>query len=83
MPIQARQLQVQQDERWPCRVDLIDTRAGAEQEFERLDAVARDVDRISEIGALEGEQRELDVIEVVLDQQDVGALVKHDPGLSL
>ena len=66
--IQSRQFEVQQDEFRPFRKFLIGTRRGAEQELQRFHAVARDVDRICQIGSLEGIHRELHIVGVVLDQ---------------
>jgi hypothetical protein len=66
--VKSRQLQVQQDELRRILNAATGIRSGAEQELERLHAVARDVNVIREIGALEGMQHELDVVGIVFNQ---------------
>jgi hypothetical protein len=76
--IQSRQFQVQQDELRPFRNFFVGTRRVAEQEVQGFHAVARDVNRICQVGSLEGMPRELDVVGVVFDQQDFRAFVRRD-----
>ena len=75
---ESRQLQIEQDELRISHNPLTVVRTGAEQIFERLHAVAHHVHPVGEIGLLERMQRKLDVIRVVLDQKNVGALFSHD-----
>jgi len=57
-------------------------RAGAEHEIERLHAIARDSDRIAEIRRLQGVQRQLCVVGVVFDEENVD-LFSHGLGLPI
>ena len=75
-PVHLGQLQVQQDHLG----DVFDPAAGvrpfAEEELQRLRAVASDLDAVAQVGLLERAQRQLEVVGVVLDEQDLDRAVR-------
>ncbi len=74
--VEPRQLQVKQDELRQRHRELLAS-SRPEEELYGLDAVARDVHAVCEVGGLECMQGERDVVGIVLDEEDVGAAVAH------
>ena len=69
--VETRQLQIEQHQLRQPAVAAPGVRARREQIIERLDAVAGDDDLVRDLALAERAQRQLHVVRVVLDQQDL------------
>ena len=69
-PVHLGQFQVEQDHLGRVLDLARGVRAFAENELQRLRAVAGDLDAIRELGFAQGAQRQFQVLRVVFDQQD-------------
>jgi hypothetical protein len=75
--VEFGEFQVEEDEartfiHGPAGVDAL-----AEDVVERLDAIVGHLDMVGELGPAQGAQGHFEIVGVVLDEQDFGALITH------